>query len=706
MTPELEELFISAAEPGKPEDVRRLTAKLAKDGEPNNETMLDAIRMTLDSWGDSVGEHEERALLVLLLAKRQDVDFPALRAALPTALKKLSKTSVNRATVLTALGIRDSSTKLSEVHSRFHRLCKMAEGRLCFRTNSTQWCQIAAVDAITGTVTLASLRGKKIQDIKLSAALESLLIFAPDDVLRKELAAMENGKASTTANAFAQLAEQCAGEPVDEKLLQTSLRNIMIPAGMTSPGFDKWWTAAHVVEEEPDETVDGGAVENARGHHELNALLHKCKGAVELSPAGLKKIAILSSGITAKTPPKIFGQWAENICFIGQNLSDDDLKTLLPSHPDAVERAWPNVDSEELMAARMTWATLKKSLLPVWARCAKVAKGPEYLAELVLALPWRAWPPVMEVIPAALLHQRLESITRLTPEALLWIWKQRPEEIPSLWARLDFINVVHSLTDKEEGAVWQEAVKELKKAMLNDAKFHRAVIKENSEAYFSDCLEILSHNAVITASERQSLVVKMAREFPVLKVAIESGNARNLLSRDDTTNRQITSSPETHVTSIRSFKRRTAELKEIISKHIPENTIAIAHARSYGDLRENAEFSAAKERQAFLNEQKILLETQLTTTQTTDFADVVIKDTVVIGSTVQLQYPNDKIETYYVLGAWDSEPQKNYISYQTALGKALISKKLNQTITVPGDKTCVIKSILPLPAKIQAELAE
>ena len=96
-----------------------------------------------------------------------------------------------------------------------------------------------------------------------------------------------------------------------------------------------------------------------------------------------------------------------------------------------------------------------------------------------------------------------------------------------------------------------------------------------------------------------------------------------------------------------------------MNKKIPENSKEIGVARSYGDLRENFEFKAAKEMQAVLMRRKSELERDLHRARGTAFEN---PDTsqVSIGTVVTLRdtEPNDE-ETYTILGAWDGDPERS-----------------------------------------------
>src|SRR5205823_9270753 len=119
---------------------------------------------------------------------------------------------------------------------------------------------------------------------------------------------------------------------------------------------------------------------------------------------------------------------------------------------------------------------------------------------------------------------------------------------------------------------------------------------------------------------------------------------------------------EALIVSWESLERRKNEYEDLITKKIPENTKEIGIARSYGDLRENFEFKAAKEMQRVLMRRKAEMEQQLSRARGTNFEN---PDTtqVSIGTAVTLKDPADgSVETYTILGAWDSDPAHHVIS--------------------------------------------
>jgi transcription elongation GreA/GreB family factor len=119
-----------------------------------------------------------------------------------------------------------------------------------------------------------------------------------------------------------------------------------------------------------------------------------------------------------------------------------------------------------------------------------------------------------------------------------------------------------------------------------------------------------------------------------------------------------------------------------VNKKIPENSKEIGVARSYGDLRENFEFKAAKEMQAVLMRRKQELEAMLHRARGTNFENPDLTQAS-IGTIVTVRRDGSgEEETYTILGAWDSDPDLGIISYQTAIGQALLGHKVGDTVTL------------------------
>jgi transcription elongation factor GreA len=172
--------------------------------------------------------------------------------------------------------------------------------------------------------------------------------------------------------------------------------------------------------------------------------------------------------------------------------------------------------------------------------------------------------------------------------------------------------------------------------------------------------------------DKRSLLARIVKSYPAVQSLI-SGEA--------------TKQDSTLIVTWDSLEKRKSEYTELVQKKIPANSKEIAIARSYGDLRENHEYKAAKEMQKILMRRKSELEVQLTKARGTDLANAKT-DVVSIGTIVNVtDLDTNTPDTYTVLGAWDSDPDNNVISYLTPIGQALLNKKVGEIGEVDTEQT-------------------
>lgn len=142
------------------------------------------------------------------------------------------------------------------------------------------------------------------------------------------------------------------------------------------------------------------------------------------------------------------------------------------------------------------------------------------------------------------------------------------------------------------------------------------------------------------------------------------------------------------------YERLTADLKTLRAER-PKVVDAIEEARAHGDLSENAEYHAAKERQGQIEAQIADLEDRITRAQIIDPASL-SGDRIVFGATVTLKDDEDKPVKYQIVGQTEADAKQGRISYNSPLGRALITKKVGEEIevTVPsGDKFYLVEKI-------------
>lgn len=143
------------------------------------------------------------------------------------------------------------------------------------------------------------------------------------------------------------------------------------------------------------------------------------------------------------------------------------------------------------------------------------------------------------------------------------------------------------------------------------------------------------------------------------------------------------------------YLRINQEVKRLKEIERPEVIQAIEEARAHGDLSENAEYHAAKEKQGQIEAHIADYEDRLTRAQVIDPSDL-SGDKVVFGATVHLFDENRKPITYQIVGEFEADAKAGRISYSSPLARALIGRSVGDEIefTVPaGDKYYMIDKI-------------
>jgi transcription elongation factor GreA len=134
-------------------------------------------------------------------------------------------------------------------------------------------------------------------------------------------------------------------------------------------------------------------------------------------------------------------------------------------------------------------------------------------------------------------------------------------------------------------------------------------------------------------------------------------------------------------------RRLRAELEELKSVKRPAVINAIAEARAHGDLKENAEYHAAREQQGFIEGRIKQLEAELSHAQVIDVAGLDAGDKVVFGATVQLaDVESDEEKTYQIVGDLEADIKQGLIAISSPVARALIGKHEGDSVTIeaPG----------------------
>jgi transcription elongation factor GreA len=278
-----------------------------------------------------------------------------------------------------------------------------------------------------------------------------------------------------------------------------------------------------------------------------------------------------------------------------------------------------------------------------------------------------------------------------TSEMLAWLCSERKG-----WSELvtpELLGAIFAALEREQHNTAGRTGK-LYRTLVEDRQLLGDIFRKCDVATARDWMRRLQLSHLFDELTKRSLLARLVKVYPELESMITGAQ-----TQDETASL---------IVSWSSLEKRRAEYEELVRTKIPENTKEIALARSYGDLSENFEFKAAKQMQSVLMRRKAELEQMLHNARGTSFENV---DTsrVSIGTIVTLrEAETNKEETYSILGAWDGDPDRHIISYQTAIGQALLGHEVGETISLSaedGSAPFTIISIQPAPPDQAASLS-
>ncbi len=135
--------------------------------------------------------------------------------------------------------------------------------------------------------------------------------------------------------------------------------------------------------------------------------------------------------------------------------------------------------------------------------------------------------------------------------------------------------------------------------------------------------------------------------------------------------------------TVNGLKNLKSELENLKNIQRPKVVEAIAEARSHGDLKENAEYHAAKEQQALIESRVLAINDLIARANVIDVTKIENDGKVIFGSTVKLQdLDAEKKINYKLVGQDEADIKKNLIFFKSPIGKALIGKNKGELISV------------------------
>ncbi|MEM6912001.1 MAG: GreA/GreB family elongation factor [Verrucomicrobiota bacterium] len=379
---------------------------------------------------------------------------------------------------------------------------------------------------------------------------------------------------------------------------------------------------------------------------------------LKMQPPAAIELMVLRNEILAEVPAldyqrvrliEILQQERENLAETLQGMGVGILRAVMSALPEAYQEEWSSVLLAQLRAMAPR----------------PVAEGCRYLIEQGQG------EPLFEFLRLGLQDRSL------TDEILTWICRERKGLAEPVFDAEVAGAIVNSLEQQyydEE----KKAGSKLQETMVNDRDLIPDLMDQASKQEVRFFTRRLLSTPVFDDLTRKSLLARVIKKHPAIQ-DIVTGSEEVEEPKED----------PTLIVSWDSLQKRKEEFEDLVNKQIPANTKEISIARSYGDLRENFEFKAAKQQQAVLLRRKEELEREIDLARGINYQDA-DPSRVNIGTVVKLSSEQGE-ETLTILGAWDSDPDQGLISYKTTTGSALLGAQVGAEVHLPTEPPRVVK---------------
>jgi transcription elongation GreA/GreB family factor len=258
---------------------------------------------------------------------------------------------------------------------------------------------------------------------------------------------------------------------------------------------------------------------------------------------------------------------------------------------------------------------------------------------------------------------KLISQHSASSESLLWLGKERNDSFADILGPEVFRAMISAM---ERDQFNEKRSNRLRDFIMSDQKLLADLTAAADLDVIRDVTRGLQLSTIFDDMDKRSLLARLVKSHPSIQ---------SLISGEQTSKQD-----NSLIVSWKSLEQKRKDYAELVQKKIPENSKEIAVARSYGDLRENHEYKAAKEMQKILMRRKEELESQITRARGTDFANP-RTDQVSVGTVVHAtDLEGNRQETFTILGAWDSDPEKGVISYLSPVAQAILNKSVGDQV--------------------------
>ena len=655
----------------QPDFLLVLVKEFSDAGQPKLAAELASL---LTAGFKTAGKHQEWLYTLKLQAQANFTD-KSLRAELLNAYRQIYATDSRLPAILVATLFENSQTPLPTAIAKTDTLLALNAGNFC-EHKSWGVGQIKTVDTVLNRVVVAFPHNPD-HAMQLTYAADSLTPISTEHIeVRKQtdLAGLKQ-LAATDPMAVLRLVLASHNHAASPDKIEKILTGSVLPAG----DWKKWWdTTKKLLKRDPHFEVPAKktapVILRTAPVSQQDDLLDSFRTAPGLNQKTAVALQLLKILNDLADPDLLLQEFQDGLLDALQKLKGDHAAERLEAIFVIAELQSHQKNPGPSALAMVDSLIAGKRDLPAFldeltgpAQKRVVALAADRLLEDINRLPPRLLDALAEKLTTQ--SERLHNLVRnhtASPDLLVWIWKNRTTQVwlePLCTSAL----LLSMITAVEDGGA--KATKRLRDLFHSEEELLPELLLNADTDTVRDIARRILGSSAFEELDRRSLMARVVKNFPFVKEFLVTK----------------TSSETLLIVSWASLQKRRSELEEIVNKRIPENSKEIGVARSYGDLRENFEFKAAKELQKVLMRRRGELEILLLRAQGTDFSEVKT-DLVSIGTTVTVtDLATNQLQVYHVLGAWDSDPARGIISYPAALAQAFLNKKCGDVVEASGE---------------------
>lgn len=637
--------------------------------------------------GVALSPEDQRLLQALMNA---GVDSPALRAHYALFFRELYPACQNPDGIAKAIGFQDPESSVLQVAKRMLIFSELKASNCCY--------DIAfgggIIMAVDETLCEVSVRQERLRVVSMRQFLDSMTIIRNGSLLAKLIRRQEVAPFPSRA-AFDE--EAIKGIVTTGVISSELVQKILVPSVLSTTEFGTLISAGTKSAAAAPAAAAVAAGDAHRWDHSRSIIeLEARLIATDKLEVENPDIANIKRLIEREAPRVDLAQrWANVIAILYKSgLFADELCELLKGL-SANTASWKDHDLFVTVSDKMAG-----KLAPYWMGASRSIMGDDFLIETTIKMPFRLWATTEKLLDS---NTRKTFVARVfkdfkenkpTPEHYVWLWKQPASEERTTFLSNSYM-LFKTLHVDRKGS-YLKSQRQILKNINEDDAFIKAVMNNGEPKAVKNLISCTKHLQLLDATERQALLVRIARIYPEFREDVAEHSAKTTVQRSSV-----------RLTSMKSYANARRELTHLIEEVIPANTAAIEDARSRGDLSENSEYKYAKEQQRILNGKRNDLERALNAIRPTDFRDIEINDMVIPGTVVTLHFPHDgHTQEIILLGVMDGDSDRGFYSYDSPMGRVLMHRKVGEHLTAPDGESAVISAVTRLPEELLKELGK